>query len=133
MGWMEGWGYDHNGLIARPKGAPKVGMVDKAEPISLSGLGYAQSGLGRDQSGLGRDQSGLGRDQSNHGHNLASCSCGHESNNHATRQTKEFRGHWLWHDWALMWHHTENHDQATTTVVGYPDSYYWVPRKVTQW
>jgi hypothetical protein len=27
MGWMGGWGYDHNGLIARPKGAPKVGMV----------------------------------------------------------------------------------------------------------
>ena len=65
-------------------------MVDKAEPISLSGLGYAQSGLGRDQSGLGRDQSGLGRDQSNHGHNLANCSCGHESNNHATRQPWNF-------------------------------------------
>ena len=38
---MATWGYDHNGLVARPKGAPKVGMVDKAEPISLSGLGYA--------------------------------------------------------------------------------------------
>ena len=44
-----------NGLIARPKGAPKVGMVDKAEPISLSGIGYGQSGVGRDQSGVGRD------------------------------------------------------------------------------
>ena len=83
-------GYDHDGLIARPKGAPKVGMVDEAEPISLSGLDYAQSGLGREQSGLGRDQSGLGRDQSNHGHNLANCSCGHESNNHATRQPDNF-------------------------------------------
>ena len=62
-------GYDHNGLVARPEGAPKVGMVDKTELISLSGLGYAQSGLGRDQSGLGRDESGLGRDQSNHSHN----------------------------------------------------------------
>jgi hypothetical protein len=90
MGWLGGWGYDHNALIALPKGAPKVGMVDKAEPISLSGLGYAQSGLGRDQSGLGRDQSGLGRDQSNHGHNLANCSCGHESNNHATKQPGNF-------------------------------------------
>ena len=38
---MATWGYDHNGLVARPKGAPQVGMVDKAEPISLSGLGYA--------------------------------------------------------------------------------------------
>jgi hypothetical protein len=76
MGWMGGWGYDYNGLIARRKGALKVGMVDKAEPIS---------GLGRDQSGLGRDQSGLGHDQSNHGHNLANCSCGPESNHHATR------------------------------------------------
>ena len=65
-------------------------MVDKAEPISLSGLGYAQSGLGRDQNGLGRDQNGLGRDQSNHGHNLANCSCGHESNNQATRQPGNF-------------------------------------------
>ena len=68
-----------NGLIARPKGAPKVGMVDNTEPISLSGLGYAQSGLGRNQSGVGRDQSGLGRDHSNRGHNLANYSCGHES------------------------------------------------------
>jgi hypothetical protein len=67
-------------------------MADKAEPISLSGLGYAQSGVGRDQhqSGLGRDQSGLGRDQSNHGYNLANCNCGHESNNHATRQPGSF-------------------------------------------
>jgi hypothetical protein len=65
-------------------------MVDKAEPISLSGLGYAQSGLGRDESGIGRDQSGLGRDQSNHGHNLANCSCGHESNDHATIQPWNF-------------------------------------------
>ena len=87
---MATWGYDHNGLVARPKGAPKVGVVDKAEPISLSGLGYAQSGLGRDQSGLGRDQNGLGRDQSNHGHNLADCSHGHESNNQATRQPRNF-------------------------------------------
>jgi hypothetical protein len=35
----------------------------------------------------------------------------------------EFSGHWLWLDWALMRHHTENHDHATTTVVGYPAVY----------
>ena len=34
--------------------------------------------------------------------------------------TREFPGHWLSPDWALVWHHTTNHDQATTTVVGYP-------------
>ena len=34
--------------------------------------------------------------------------------------TREFLGHWLSPDWAVMWHHTENRDQATTTVVGYP-------------
>jgi hypothetical protein len=90
-GWGLGrWGYDHNGLIARPEGAPRVGMVDKAGPISLSGLGHAQNGLGRDQSGLDRDQSGLGRDQSNHGHNLANCSCDHESNNQTTRKLVSF-------------------------------------------
>ena len=90
---MATWGYDHNGLVARPKDAPKVAVVDKAEPISLSGLGYAQSGLGRDQRGLSRDQNGLGRDQSNHGHNLANCSCCHEPNNHATKKTREFPSH----------------------------------------
>jgi hypothetical protein len=38
---MATWGYDHIALVARPKGAPKVGTVDEAEPTSLSGLGYA--------------------------------------------------------------------------------------------
>ena len=67
-----------------------MGMMDKAEPINLSGLGYAQSGLGRDQSGFDRDQSELGRDQSNHGHNLANCRYGHESNDQATIQPGNF-------------------------------------------
>jgi hypothetical protein len=35
--------------------------------------------------------------------------------------TMEFPGHWLSPDRAVMWHHTENRDQATTTVVDYPD------------
>jgi hypothetical protein len=31
-----------------------------------------------------------------------------------------------------MWHHTENRDQATTTVVGYPVWYIWCRRMAQQ-
>jgi hypothetical protein len=75
-------------------------MVDKAEPISLSGLGYGQSGVCRDQSGLGQPKT-----------------------------TREVYGNWLSPDWALVWHHTENRDQTTTLVVGHPDIYVRERRK----
>jgi hypothetical protein len=95
-------------------------MVDKAEPINLSGLGYVQSGLGRDHSGLGRDQSGLGRDHSNYGHNLANCSCGHESNNHAARQPWNFlvTGYGLIGLWCGTIPGVWSHGQVATMVGG---------------